>query len=84
MKKNLHCAAFSRLRAIRNSQISTAFAQGAVFTYPGRLSSRGSPPNRSYDLACSVYNNTHFSSVANVGPVTNRLNDRELSRRKGA
>ena len=34
---------------------STAFAQGAAFTYQGRLHTNGAPANGSYDVAFTFF-----------------------------
>ena len=53
-----------------DSQLSTAHAQGTVFTYQGRLNSGVNPANGSYDVAFTLYAvNIGGSGVA--GPVTN-------------
>ncbi len=70
MNKMFHGAAVLLLLSTLNSHLSTARAQGAAFTYQGRLNSGGSPVNGSYDLAFTLYT-TNVTGSAIAGPVTN-------------
>jgi hypothetical protein len=47
-----------------NSQLSTSFAQGTVFTYQGQLSSSNAPANGSYDLTFALFNASSAGSQA--------------------
>jgi trimeric autotransporter adhesin len=79
MKKLLQAAAFLLLLSTLNSPLSTAQAQGTVFTYQGRLNNGGSPATGLYDFQFVLSNapsggsqiGSSFTSL-NVG-VTNGL-----------
>ncbi len=64
------CAAWATLALLStfNLQLSTAFAQGAAFTYQGRLNAGGSPANGTYNLTFLLFDPL---GEAIAGPVTN-------------
>jgi hypothetical protein len=53
-----------------NSQLSTAFAQGTVFTYQGRLNNGTNPVTGFYDLRFHLYDSPSGGNIL-AGPVTN-------------
>src|ERR1035441_9088588 len=52
-----------------NLQLSTAFAQGTVFTYQGQLQNNGSPASGTYNLQFSLFN-VSSGGAAVAGPLT--------------
>ncbi|HLX69667.1 MAG TPA: hypothetical protein VKV04_08585 [Verrucomicrobiae bacterium] len=58
------------LVSIINSQLSTALAQGTVFTYQGQLGSGGAPANGNFDLTFSLFNVSSGGSPV-AGTLTN-------------
>src|ERR1017187_5836817 len=53
-----------------NVQLSTAFAQGTVFSYQGRLYDGANPANGRYDLRFNLYDALSAGSLV-AGPLTN-------------
>jgi hypothetical protein len=70
MKTIVKVLAFALLLATLNSQLSTVFAQGTVFTYQGRLDNNGAPVSGSYDLQFTLFA-TNITGAAIAGPLTN-------------
>ena len=72
MKTTLKLLAALLLLSTLNHPRSTALAQGANFTYQGRLNASGSPANGLYDLTFALYNTngTLASAVLNLNTVT--------------
>src|ERR1039458_3763243 len=58
------------LLAALNSPLATAFAQGTVFTYQGRLNNGTNPVTGLYDLKFHLYDSSGGGSILG-GPVTN-------------
>ena len=68
-KISLRLLALAFLATI-SSPLTTIHAQGASFTYQGRLNSGGSPASGSYDLKFTLYAMNLTGSII-AGPVTN-------------
>jgi hypothetical protein len=51
--------------------IHLAMAQGAAFTYQGRLNDGSSPAGGTYDLRFTIYDSTNNPGIVIAGPITN-------------
>jgi len=69
--RNFLALVFLALLSTLNVQRSTAFGQGTVFTYQGRLNDNGAPAAGIYDLRFAIYDSTNSPGTLIAGPLTN-------------